>query len=106
MNGNAAKQEQGSFKTYAIGFLLSIVLTLASYFSVTNHLLTGWVLIGAIFTFCLIQVFVQLVFFLHLGKEARPRWNLTIFLFMLLVLVIIVLGSIWIMDNLRYNLGS
>jgi cytochrome o ubiquinol oxidase operon protein cyoD len=47
---------------------------------------------------------VQLVFFLHLGGEGKPRWRLTAFLFMLLVLVILVFGSLWIMYNLDYHM--
>ena len=104
MNDNTKKQGGGRFKTYMIGFLLSVVLTLASYFTVVEHLFPVRVIILAIFGFGLVQVFVQLVFFLHLGQEPKPRWNLTVFLFMLLVLSIIVFGSIWIMDNLMYNL--
>lgn len=104
MSENTKQRNEGSIKTYTIAFSLSIVLTFASYFFVTRHLLSGSILISAIFTFCLLQVFVQLLFFLHLGQEKKPRWNLTVFLFMLMVLVIVVAGSIWIMNNLSYNL--
>lgn len=97
-------EEAGSLRTYVVGFLLSIVLTLASYFAVVGQLFSVSVITLVIFGFGILQVFVQLIFFLHLGHEPKPRWNLTVFLFMLLVLVIIVFGSLWIMDNLKYNL--
>lgn len=50
------------------------------------------------------QVWVFLFLFLGLGKEAKPRWNILIFLFMSLVCAILVIGSIWIMYHLDYNL--
>jgi cytochrome o ubiquinol oxidase operon protein cyoD len=50
------------------------------------------------------QLLVQLVFFLHLGREPKPRQNLVVFLFMLLVIGILVIGSLWIMHNLNYHM--
>lgn len=50
------------------------------------------------------QMVIQLVFFLHLGNESSPKWNLAAFAFMLLMLGILVIGSLWIMNNLNYNM--
>lgn len=86
-----------------IGFVLSIVLTLAAYFLVDKQLLKGLTLEIAISVIALIQVFCQLVFFLHLGEEPKPRWQLHLFFFMMGVIVIIVGGTLWIMHNLDYN---
>ena len=41
--------------------------------------------------------------FLHLGQEDKPRYQLTAFNFMVLVVLILVFGSIWIMQNLDYH---
>lgn len=95
---------QASLKNYTIGFVLSIALTLIAYFAVVNHWATGWALIAGIISLAVVQLVIQLVFFLHLGSETKPRWNLVIFLFMLMVLLIIVVGSLWIMNNLNYNM--
>lgn len=89
-------------RQYVIGFGLSIYLTMTAYLMVVNHLFNGWVLVAAIVGLALIQLVVQLVFFLHLGRD---RWNLVIFLFMLMVVVIVVAGSLWIMANLDYHHG-
>jgi len=51
-----------------------------------------------------IQLFVQLIFFLHLDREPKPFWNLQVLMFAAGVIVIIVVGSIWIMNNLNYNM--
>lgn len=95
--------EKGSFKAYLTGFILSILLTLASFYLVIEKILTGWTLLFTLSGLGVLQALVQLVLFLHLGTEEKPRWNLIIFLFMTLVLVIIVFGSIWIMENLNYR---
>lgn len=93
-----------SIKSYIIGFVLSVVLTLGAYFAVTEEWLSGTALIALIMGLASLQFIVQLFFFLHLGSESKPRWKLAAFLFMFLVLVIIVGGSLWIMANLNYNM--
>lgn len=93
-----------SLATYVVGFILSLLLTLAAYFSVTTKAVTGDGLVAIIVGLAIAQLLVQLVFFLHLGRESRPRLNLTMFAFMLLVVGIVVIGSLWIMHNLDYNM--
>lgn len=95
---------QGTLFTYIAGFILSVGLTIAAYLLVTKHVYEGWTLIYALVGLAVVQLFVQMFFFLHLGQEPKPRWNLGSFLFMLLVLLIIVVGSLWIMHNLNYNM--
>lgn len=95
---------------YVSGFILSLVLTLMAFWLVFqaidgdgSRLPVGTItmmLVGL----AVVQLLIQLFFFLHLGHEAKPKWNLTIFLFMLIVLGILVFGSLWIMDNLNYNM--
>lgn len=94
----------GSYVSYTVGFLLSIALTLAAYFLVVDRILSGSTLVVAIIGLAIVQLFVQLTFFLHLGGESKPRWNQMVFWFALLVVLIIVIGSIWIMANLDYNM--
>lgn len=88
---------------YIVGFLLSLGLTLAAYYLVTSHNYFGWGLMAGVAALAIVQCIVQLVFFLHLGVQ-KPRWRLGVFLFMLLVLLIIVVGSLWIMHNLNYRM--
>lgn len=92
------------YVTYISGFILSIVLTLAAYYVVVAKALPQVQVIATIVSLAAVQLIVQLVCFLHLGSEKRPRWNLITFSFMVLVLVIIVWGSLWIMNNLNNNL--
>ena len=94
------KEYHGSLKSYLIGFLLSLLLTLASFFLVLNKTLSGKFLTYTLIGLALIQAIFQLLFFLHLGQEAKPRWETIVFGFMVLLLLIIVLGSLWIMADL------
>lgn len=101
-----------AIKRYVIGFVMSIALTLLAFMLVFQHINshhaypTHETIIIAIIGFAVTQLIVQMVFFLHLGQERRPRWNLNIFLMMLIMLGIIVFGSLWIMDNLSYHMMS
>lgn len=95
------KEWHGSLSSYLIGLLCSLVLTSASFFLVFTKVISGVPLIFTIVTFALVQAILQLIFFLHLGQEAKPRWETMVCGFMILVLVIIVLGSLWIMYNLN-----
>jgi cytochrome o ubiquinol oxidase operon protein cyoD len=90
---------------YVIGFAGSIGLTLLAYFLVTNHVYSKNVIIGTISTLAVIQFIVQMVFFLHIGEERKPRWKLMVMIMMLSVVLILVLGSIWIMNNLNYRMN-
>lgn len=90
--------------SYVIGFVLAVVLTLLAYVIVVNHLASGFTLLATLMGLAAVQLLVQLVFFLHLGRNKKSRWNVASFYFMLMVLGIIVIGSLWIMSNLNYNM--
>lgn len=92
------------FLMYVVGFGLSLLLTFLAYGIVMARTFSSSLTISLIVFFAIIQLFVQLVFFLHLGREARPRWRLVALGFGVLVVGIVVFGSLWIMDNLNYNM--
>ncbi len=101
-----SETDHGSFQSYTVGFISSLILTGAAYLMVVNQLFSGWGLIIAIMTLAVAQLLVQLLFFLHLGRESKPRWNLQVFSFMLIVVFILVFGTLWIMKNLDYHHGD
>jgi cytochrome o ubiquinol oxidase subunit IV len=94
---------------YVSGFVLSIALTMASYLLVQAHLGSGKQVLAqptiliAILVFAVAQLAVQLIFFLHLAEEHRPRWRLLLFALAVVFVLILVIGSIWIMANLGYH---
>lgn len=95
------KEWHGTLKAYLIGFFFSLILTGISFyialFSGIEKPLAIYLLVGL----ALIQAVAQLLFFLHLGQEASPQWETFIFCFMFLTLIIVVLGSLWIMHDLN-----
>lgn len=94
------KQWHGTLKSYIIGFVISIILTFIAFFLVYERLFSGYALIYTIVGLGIAQAIAQLIFFLHVGQEAKPRWETFIFLIMVLLLLIIAIGSMWIMFDL------
>lgn len=95
------KEWHGTYKAYAIGFVLSLLLTLTSFSLVIFKVLSGYALIYSVVALALVQAIVQLIFFLHLGQEPKPRWESVIFAFMVTILLIIVIGTLWVMNDLN-----
>lgn len=90
--------------SYVTGFVLSVGLTLIAYFSVVEQWLSsGWT-VFLLLALAVMQFAVQLFFFLHIGRERKPRWKLWTLFTSLLFVLIVVLGSIWIMYNLNYRM--
>ncbi len=100
------KEWHGTLKSYVIGFLASILLTGISFFLVISKLLSGKILIYTLIGLAITQALVQSLFFLHVGQEDKPRWETLMFCFMVLILLIIAIGSLWIMYDLNDRLMS
>lgn len=94
----------GTLKSYIIGFILSILLTVIPYMIVVNHVASIDAIAIAIVALGILQLFVQLIFFLHLNTSSDGRSTLLSFVFTFFILVILVAGSLWIMWNLNYNM--
>jgi cytochrome o ubiquinol oxidase operon protein cyoD len=95
---------RGTLASYVTGYIFSIYLTFAAYLMVYNHLFSNIVLTTVIVILALVQFIIQVVFFLHLGRETKPRWKLAVMMFMILVVSILVGGSLWIMSNLNVRM--
>lgn len=90
------------YTSYLVGFLLSIFATLLVFYIVINHLWPKETLFYLILVIATVQLGVQSVFFLHIGRG--NRWQSITYWFTLLVVAIIVIGTIWVMNNLNYNM--
>lgn len=95
----------GTYQSYTIGFVSSILLTLFSFFLVAYSELPPKTLYIVLGVLAIIQLFVQLVFFLHLSTHSKTAWNLLSFLFTLVVVLVLVIGTMWIMYNLYAKMG-
>lgn len=102
--------DEATLSLYMGGFVLSLLFTLTAFGLVEYHIHSHYTvfshpfLIGATALLALAQFAAQIYFFLHLGRETKPRWKLLVLFFMILVVLIVVIGSIWIMYNLNYHM--
>ncbi|WP_341280440.1 cytochrome o ubiquinol oxidase subunit IV [Paenibacillus sp. FSL H8-0537] len=90
-------ETHGSMKSYVIGFVLSIILTIIPIVIVMNGMLSKQLTVIVILIMAALQFVVQLLFFMHLRDEEKPRYNTMALIFGLVILLTIVAGSIWIM---------
>lgn len=97
--------QKGKMKSYVAGFILSIILTLIPYYLVENQSVKGTTLLITILSFAMLQMIVQVTFFLHLGRGPKPNWNLFFFIATIGVVLIVVGGSVLIIKNLHYNMS-
>ena len=90
--------------SYSIGLVLAIALTLVAFGLVFARAESATFIIAAILTLAMIQLAVQLIFFLHLGQGENSRWNFILFAFTFFGILVVVIASIWIMNHLNYNM--
>jgi cytochrome o ubiquinol oxidase operon protein cyoD len=95
---------QNSVKEYSLGLITSLLLTLAGYYCVVDRLFQGAALQMVIGGLAILQGAIQLLLFLNLAHGTKPRWNIIVFFFTLMIIAIVVVGSIWIMNHLNYNM--
>lgn len=100
-HGGAA---HGSVKEYLWGLALSIILTAIPFSLVMLGGLDSKLTLVIILLCAIAQVFVQLVFFLHMNSSSDNIWNTTSAIFIVLIVAIVVLGSVWIMQHLNHNM--
>ncbi len=100
-----AKEGHGTFKSYMIGFLLSVVLTLIPFWIVLGDVMdsTAWA-VAAIFVLGATQMVVHIRYFLHVSLKVEEGWQVMSLGLAVLLLVIVMAGSIWVMFNLDENM--
>ena len=96
-----AHNAHGSLKSYIVGFALSLILTLLSFGCVMSGAVPQHLVVPGLVVFCVAQLLVQLVFFLHMSAAPGQRDNLSIGVFTLLIIAIAVVGSLWVMHNMN-----
>ncbi len=94
-------------RRYVIGYGLSLALTLAVFVIAYRY---GIKTVGVYLSIGLLglaQLVVQLIYFLHIDRRRSSREDLDLVLFSTLVLLIIILGTVWILGNLamRMHMG-
>ena len=93
-----------SVKEYVTGLLLSVFLTVIPFGVVMTKALSPGMAMAVIIICCIAQLFVQLVFFLHMNTSSEQSWNVMSGLYALSVVVILIIGSMWIFNHLHHNM--
>ncbi|NRR33541.1 cytochrome o ubiquinol oxidase subunit IV [Oxalobacteraceae bacterium] len=99
------EHDHGSLRSYAIGFLLSVILTAIPF----------WLVMGKVFdksstaalvllAFAAVQIVVHMVYFLHMNGKSEGGWNMLALIFTVMLVVIMLAGSIWVMYHLNHNM--
>jgi len=96
----------GSVKSYMIGFILSIILTGIPFWMVMDGGASKATILAVVLVCAVVQVLVHLVYFLHLDSKSEGGWNLIAIVYAAHIIMIVVVGSLWIMCNLNYNMMS
>ena len=98
-------EAHGSYKSYIIGFALSVGLTAIPFWivlaDVDIHL---WLALTIIFGLGAVQIMVHVFYFLHVTVKAEDGWQLMSLVFTGILLLIVLVGSIWVMTHLNNNM--
>ena len=101
---NAAGESHGNVKQYTVGFILSIILTVIPFGMVMAGGFGRGIVMAVIAITAVAQVLVQLVYFLHMNSSSEQRWNVIAFIYTVLCIAVLLVGSVWIMNYLHYNM--
>jgi cytochrome o ubiquinol oxidase operon protein cyoD len=104
-HGHGGDGHHGSLKDYAIGFILSVILTAIPFWLVMTHQFeksstTALVVLA----FAAVQVIVHMVYFLHMNGKAEGGWSMLATVFTVVLLFIVLSGSIWVMYHMNKNM--
>ncbi|SDC60273.1 cytochrome o ubiquinol oxidase subunit IV [Paraburkholderia lycopersici] len=100
------EESHGSFGGYLAGFILAVVLTAASFWLVLHGGFPRETALIGLAVLAVVQILVHLVFFLHMNTSSSQRWNVTAFGFTALTVLIVVIGTLWVMHNVSMNMMS
>jgi cytochrome o ubiquinol oxidase subunit IV len=97
-----SEHSRGSVRNYLIGLGFATILTLASFWASSTHLVYAPgvpILLGVL---AIAQMGVHLVFFLHISSAPDQTNNFLALAFGIFVVGLIVFGSMMIMANLNH----
>ncbi|HWV21783.1 MAG TPA: cytochrome o ubiquinol oxidase subunit IV [Devosia sp.] len=97
--------DHGTRRTYLIGFALSVVLTAIPFWLVMNNVIADTMIATlVIMAFGVVQIFVHMVYFLHMNTKSEGGWTMMAAIFTIIVIVIALSGSLWVMFHLNTNM--
>jgi len=90
---------------YLWGFGLSVVLTAIPFWLVMGHIISDRSVAALVLgLFAVAQVFVHMVFFLHMNGKIEGGWTLLSTIFSIIFVAIVVAGTLWVMFHMNANM--
>jgi len=97
------EESSGTF-IYSIGLALAVILTVTSFWAANTSLLWGPGIPLGLAVLAIAQMGVHIVFFLHITSGPDNTNNILALAFGMLIVILVVIGSLWIMSNLNENM--
>jgi len=94
----------GSFKSFMIGFVLSVILTAIPFALVMTGALPAQATALIVMAFAVVQIVVHMIYFLHMNSKSEGGWTMLALIFTIIVVVIALSGSLWVMYHLNHNM--
>ncbi len=95
---------QVSTGKYMVGFVLAIILTVASFAIVAFGVKPAYLAIIGLVLAATVQILVHLHYFLHLDRSKEMEWNLISIVFTVLIVFIFIAGTVWVIVTLNSRL--
>ncbi|MDP9901631.1 cytochrome o ubiquinol oxidase subunit IV [Variovorax ginsengisoli] len=94
-----------TFKGYAIGFVLSVILTAIPFWLVMGKVFDKPAMTSiVVLAFAAVQIVVHMIYFLHMNTKSEGGWNMLALIFTIMLVVITLSGSLWVMYHLNHNM--
>ena len=98
-------EQDTDLRSYLLGFVFSVVLSAAAFVVMLGESFgreTTMVVLGCL---GILQIFVQLRYFLHIDGRRESQEDLYLILFSVLVLLMMVIGTVWVLGDLAGRMG-
>ena len=89
---------------YLIGLGLATLITIVAFFVSGTSLVWQPSIPIALVVLAIAQMGVHLVFFLHITTGAESLNNVLALMFGLLIVILLIVGTLWIMTHLNHNM--
>ena len=104
-NHDKHEEHDSDLRSYLWGFVFSVVLSVAAFGVMLGQHFgreTTMVVLGCL---GMLQLVVQLRYFLHIDGRRENQEDLYLILFSVLVLLMMVIGTVWVLGDLAGRMG-
>ena len=104
-NHDEGGHAESTLKGYAIGFVLSVILTAIPFWLVMDGVIADkGTLALTLLGFGAVQIIVHMVYFLHMNAKSEGGWTMLSTIFTVVLVVITLSGSLWVMFHMNTNM--